>query len=147
MKKLNAINAAMVAELNLAVGSLDPPSTSSLDGTVYLDAHLSAGPGFFDARTTTTIQRIVGTINDRVLPAAKTWSKAFYGDIPFDGIRFTATATNQDFTEYPPLSATEELDFYVGFDDAEEFAADDMSAPQLVKKAIVFIDGVRQESF
>ena len=79
-----------VAELQLAGGSLGPPSTSLLDGEMYLDAGLGAGPSFYNTLRTSANQRIVGTIADRVLPAVKTWTDVFYRDVPFYGFKFKA---------------------------------------------------------
>ncbi len=134
-----------VAELMLAGESLDPPSTSPLDGKLYLDAGLGAGPGFFNTLTTSESQRIVGTLADRVLPAAKTWADVFYGDVPFHGIKFKAIITQKDFVEYPPRATYENLEFFVALTDAQAYADDDLTARELIDKATVFVDGVREE--
>ena len=132
-----------LAGLQLAVGALRPPSTSSFDDEVYLDAQLGAGPAVFDRLRTSADQRITLTITGRVLPAVKAWAQLFYGDVPFGGFRFTATITNKDFAEYPPLPAYEELEILLTLKTAKAFARDDLSAQELIDAATVLVNGNR----
>ncbi len=132
-----------VAGLQLAVGALEPPSTSSIDDEVYLDAQLGAGPAVFDRLRTSADQRITRTITGRVLPAVKAWAQLFYGDVPFDGFRFTATITNKDFAEYPPQPAYEELEIFLTLKEAKAFAGDNLTPQELIDAAIVLVNGSR----
>ena len=130
-----------VAELQLAVGSLGPPSTTSLNGEVLLDADLGTGPSVYNTLKTSASKRASRTITDRVLPAVKAWAGVFYGDVPFDGIRFTATITHRDFAEYPPRPSHDELEFIVGLKDAKAYAADKLTGQELVDAATVMVNG------
>jgi hypothetical protein len=134
-----------VAELQFAVGATGPPSTSILDGMVYFDARLGEGSAVYNRLTSSVSQRTTNTVVDRVLPAVKAWAQVFFGEVPFAGIRFTATVTHKDFTEYPPEPGHDELELLVSLADAEAYADEDLTAQELIDASVVSVNGRRVE--
>jgi hypothetical protein len=130
-----------VAEMQLAIGDLKPPSTSTFDGEVYFDARLGEGAAVYNKTSGTGSQRVTDTLANRVLPAVKAWARVFFGAVPFAGFRMSATITTKDFTEYPPQPQHDELEVYVSVKDANRFAADDLSAAALVEASVVLVNG------
>lgn len=129
-----------VAEFMFAMGDTGPPSTSVFEGKLYFDSDLGEGAAVFNQKTTTAGQRTAITIADRVLPATKAWAQVFFGDVPFHGFRITATITHRDFADYPPKPAHDELEFYVSVSDADDYAADDLTAQQLIDVSTVMVN-------
>jgi hypothetical protein len=130
-----------VAEVQLAVGDLEPPSTSTFEDEVYFDARLGEGAAVYNKTSGTESQRVTNTITDRVLPAVKAWARVFFGAVPFAGFRVAATITTKDFTEYPPQPQHDELELYVPLKEANRYAVDDVSAAALVGASVVLLNG------
>ena len=130
-----------LAVLQLAVGALDPPSTTTRDGVTYLNAPLGKGPVVHNQLRTTTDGRTKSEIATRILPAVKAWAQACAGSLPFTGLRFTAVMTNRDFAVYPPEPAHESLEVRVPLDAARAYARETLDARALLDAATVLVNG------
>lgn len=130
-----------VAELQFAIRDFEAPSTSTFEGEVYFDARLGEGTVVYNRTSSTQSQRVTNTITDRVLPAVKAWAQVFFGEVPFHGFRVMATITDKDFTKYPPKPEYDQLELYVPLDDAEKYAADDLSMQQILDASVVLLNG------
>jgi hypothetical protein len=130
-----------VAELQLAVGDLAAPSTSSHQGVTYFDARLGEGAATYNRASGTQGQWVANTVAYRVLPAVEAWTQVFFGELPFEGFRFSAAVTAKDYTKYPPESQSDQLELLVALTDAEAFAAEELTAQALVDAAVVSLNG------
>ncbi|MCU0304241.1 MAG: hypothetical protein MUC56_09320 [Thermoanaerobaculales bacterium] len=130
-----------VAELQLAVGDLEAPSTSSRGGVTYFDARLGEGAVIYNRASGSEGQWVANSLAYRVLPAVEAWARVFFGELPFEGFAFTATVTAKDYTKYPPEPESDQLELLVSLADAEAFAAEDLTAQALVDAAAVSLNG------